>query len=120
MSYLALYLPTTLSHHVLLCGVCVCVCTRVRARARARVCAVCRCTFPHLQYVSTCIIYVCSDLVVFILADNFGLFTEIAVCNFLRGLAMYWSETFLFCLLHVCMHFRTAHRALEWAIDHAR
>ena len=76
------------------------------------------CSMYYMHIV--CIIYVCSDLVVFILADKFGLFTEIAVCNFLRGLAVVLVRNFLFCLLHVCMHFRTAHCALELAMDHAR
>ena len=59
-----------------------CVCARARARVQYaavlfRICSM----YLHA-------LYMCSDLVVFILADNFGLFTEIAVCNFLRGLAV--------------------------------
>ena len=39
------------------------------------------------------------------MTDNFGLFTEIAVCKFLLGLAVVWPETFLFCPLYVFIHF---------------
>lgn len=45
----------------------------------------------------------CSDLVVFILTDNFGLFTEIAVCNFLRGLAIVLVRN-LFILPAACVY----------------
>ena len=34
-----------------------------------------------------------------------SLFTEIAACKFLRGLAVVWPETFIFCPLYVCIHF---------------
>ena len=63
-------------------------------------------------------------------ADNFGLFTEIAACKFLRGLEVVWPET-IFILSIVCVYtllffcfcfslfFRTAHCALYFARDHA-
>ena len=58
-----------------------------------------------------------------IMTDNFGLFTEIAVCKFLLGLAVVWPETFLFCPLYVFIHFFAsfcmAHCALDLARDHA-
>ena len=50
-------------------------------------------------------------------------FTETAGCKFLRGLAVIWPETFLFCPLYVLIHFSasfcTAHCALDFARDHA-
>ena len=40
-----------------------------------------------------------------LVTDNFGLFTEIAVCKFLRGWWWYGLNPFLFCPLHVFLHF---------------
>ena len=58
-----------------------------------------------------------------LVTDNFGLFTEIAVCKFLHGLVVVWPETFLFCPLYVFIHFPASfcmvHCALELAKDHA-
>ena len=58
-----------------------------------------------------------------LVTDNFGLFTEIAVCKSLPGLAAVWPETFLFCPLYVLIHFSasfcTVHCALDLARDHA-
>ena len=75
--------------------VCVCVC----------VCAISRGTFLHLQYIylyHTCVLKsVWSCLV----TDNFGLFTEIAVCKFLRGWRSYGPKPFLFCPLYVYTFF---------------
>ena len=55
--------------------------------------------------------------------DNFGLFTEIAVCKLLRGWRSYGPKPFLFCPLYVFIHFSaafcTAHCALDLARDHA-
>ena len=52
-----------------------------------------------------------------LVTDNFGLFTEIAVCKFLRGWRLIGPKSFLFCPLYVFRHFSaafcTAHCALE-------
>ena len=58
------------------------------------------------------------------ITDNFGLFTEIAVCKFLCGWRSYGSKPFLFCPLYVhCVHLSAAfcmvHCALDLARDHA-
>ena len=69
---------------------------------------------------SICIIYiyVCSDQsLVCLVADNFGLFTKIAVCKFLHGLVVVWPETFLFCPLYVFIHFSAAFCAARHALD---
>jgi len=49
------------------------------------------------------VFYKCAQIRVWscLLADNFGLFTEIAVCKFLFCLAAVWPDTFLFCPLYV-------------------
>ena len=64
-------------------------------------------------------IRVCSCLV----TDNFGLFTEIAVCKFLRGWRSYGLKPFYFvhcmCLYIFLQFFCTAHCALDLARDHA-
>ena len=55
---------------------------------------------------------------------TFGLFTRIAVCKFLRGLAVVWPETFLFvhCLCLYTLYFSCifcmAHCALDFARGH--
>ena len=58
-----------------------------------------------------------------LVTDNFGLFTEIAVCKFLRGWRKYGLKPFLVCPLYVFIHFSaafcTAHCALDLARDHA-
>ena len=36
-----------------------------------------------------------------LITDNFGLFTEIAVCKFVHGLAVVWPKTFLLCPLFI-------------------
>ena len=58
-----------------------------------------------------------------LVTDNFGLFTEIALCKFLRGWRSYGPKPFLFCPLYVFIHFSaafcTAHCALDLARDHA-
>ena len=55
--------------------------------------------------------------------DNFGLFTEIAVCKFLRGWRLYGLKPFLFGPLYVFINFSaafcTTHCALDLARDHA-
>ena len=75
----------------------------------------CICSIP------TCIIHVCSNQN--LVTDNFGLFTEIAVCKFLRGWRSYGPKPFLFCPLYVSIHFSaafcTVHCALDLARDHA-
>ena len=76
---------------------------------------------------SACRVQIGTDMVTVwscLVTDNFGLFTEIAVCKFFRGLLVVWPETFLFCLLYVFVHFsasfRTAHRALDLLMERAR
>ena len=70
-----------------------------------------------------------TRLVTFILygTGNFGLFTEIPVCKFLRGLRAYSPKPFLFlffisCPLYMFIHFSAAfcmaHCALDLARDH--
>ena len=77
---------------VCLC-VCLCVCVCVCVRARA-----CVCNIPVYIFVITVhllVLYMCAQIRVWscLVSDNFGLFTEIAVCKFLRGLAVVWPET---------------------------
>ena len=66
--------------------------------------------------------YMCAKIRVWscLVTGNFGLFTEIPVCKFLRG----WPKPFLkSCPLYVFIHFSaafcTAHCALDLAKDHA-
>ena len=58
-----------------------------------------------------------------LVTDNFGLFTEIAVCKFLHGWWSYGSKPFLFCPSFVFIHFSAAfcmaHCTLDLARDHA-
>ena len=65
----------------------------------------------------------CSLSVTILPTDNFGLFTEIDVCKFLRGWWSYGLKPFLFCPLYVFIHFSaafcTAHCVLDLARDHA-
>ena len=84
---------------------------RACVRACVRVCV--RVQYPAVSFcvcsISTCIIYVCAQIRVWscLVTDNFGLFTEIAVCNFLRGLAVViWPEPFSFCPLCVYKNFK--------------
>ena len=71
--------------------------------------------------------YTCAKIRVWscLVTDNFGfgLFTEIAVCKFLRGWRSYGLKPFLFCPLYAFIHFSaafcTAHCALDLARDHA-
>ena len=108
MRYLALHWPPILSHHVLLCGVaCVCV------RARARVCNMPLYFFAFAVYLHA--LYMCTQ----IWSCLYSLTTWICSLKLLYVNScvvwqLYWSEIFLFCLLHVCMHFRTAHCSLEF------
>ena len=68
--------------------------------------------------------YMCAQIRVSscLVTDNFGSFTEIAVCKFLRGWRSYGLEPFLFCPLYVFIHFSAAfckaHCALDLARDH--
>ena len=62
--------------------------------------------------------------IIIIMTDNFGLFTEIAVCKFLLGLVVVWPETFLCCPLYVFIHLSAsflymAHCALDFARNRA-
>ena len=52
--------------------------------------------------------------------DNFGLFTEVAVCKFLRGWRSYGLKPFLFGPLYVFLHFSAAFCTAHWALDLAR
>ena len=70
--------------------------------------------------------YMCTKIRVWscLLTDKFGLFTEIAVCKFLRGWRSCGPKAFfLFCPLYVFTDFPaafcTAHCALDLARDHA-
>ena len=63
--------------------------------------------------------YMCAKIRVWscLVTDNFDLFTEIAVCKFLRGWRSYGLKPFLFCPLYVFIKkfaaFCTAHCALD-------
>ena len=73
------------------------------------------------------VLYMCAQIRVCLclVTDNFGLFTEIAVCKFLRGWRSYGLKpfSFFFSPLYVFIHFSaafcTAHCALDLARDHA-
>ena len=71
------------------------------------------------------VLYMCAQIRVWscLVTDNFGLFTEIAVCKFLRGWRSYGLKPFLICPLYVFIHFSaafcTAHCALDLARDQA-
>ena len=73
--------------------------------------------------------YMCAEIRVWscLVTGNFGLFTEIPVCKFLRGLRAYIPKPFIMyffksCPLYVFRHFSaafcTAHCALDLAKDH--
>ena len=72
--------------------------------------------------------YMCAKIRVWscLVTGNFGLFTEIGVCTFLRGWWLYSLKPF-FILSIVCVYyfihfsaaFCTAHCALDLARDHA-
>ena len=70
------------------------------------------------------VLYTCAQIRVWscLVTDNFGLFTEVAVCK-QRGLVVIWPEGFLLCPLYVFLHFSasfcTAHCTLDLARDHA-
>ena len=100
---------------------CVCVCVCVCARARASDIPLYIFVFAIYLLVS----YMCAKIRVwsYLVTDNFGLFTEIALCKFLHGWLTYGPKPFLFCPLYVFIHFSaafcSAHRALDLARDHA-
>ena len=82
---------------------------------------VCVCNIPLHIFVFAVyllVLYMSAKIRVWscLVTDNFGLFTEIAVCKFLYGLG-------IACPLHVFIHFSaafcTAHCALDLAKDHA-
>ena len=88
----------------------------------------CVCNIPLHIFVSAVYLlvsYMCTKIRLWscLVTDNFGLFTEIAVCNFLRGWRLYGLKPFLFCPLYVFIHFSaafcTAHCALDLARDFA-
>ena len=98
---------------------------------------VCVCNIPLYFFVFAVYLlvsYMCAKIRVWscLVTGNFGLFTEIPVCKFLRGWRAYRPETFSFffffffyksCPLYVFIHFSaafcTAHCALDLAKDHA-
>ena len=55
-----------------------------------------------------------------LVTDNFGLFTEIAVCKLLRGWRSYGPKPVLFCPLYVLIHFSAAFCRAHWALNLAR
>ena len=69
--------------------------------------------------------YMCAKIRVWscLVSDNFGLFTEIAICKFLRGWRSYGPKPFfIFILSIVCVYtffcsFLSAHCALDLARD---
>ena len=71
------------------------------------------------------VVYMCAQIRFWscLVTDNFGLYTAIAVCKLLRGLAIVCSETFLLCPLYVFIVFSasfcTAHCALDFTRNHA-
>ena len=102
-------------------------CVRACVPACLRAC-VCVCNIPLYIFVFAeylLVSYICAKISVWscLVTDNFGLFTEIAVCKFLRGWRSYGPKPFLFCPLYVFIHFSaafcTAHCALDLARDHA-
>ena len=89
---------------------------------------VCVCNIPLYIFVFAVYLpasYMCAKIRVWscLVTDNFGLFTEIAVCKFLCGWQSYGLKTFLFWPLYVFIHFSAAfcmaHCALDIARDHA-
>ena len=95
-----------------------CVCVRVR------VCNIQLYFFVFAVYLL--VSYMCAKIRVWscLVTGNFGLFTEIPVCKFLRGWRAYRPKPFLkSCPLYVFIHFSaafcTAHCALDLAKDHA-
>ena len=71
--------------------------------------------------------YMCAQIRVWscLVTDNFGLFTDIAVCKFLRGWQSCGLKPFYFVHCNLCVFiqfsaaFCTAHCALDLARDHA-
>ena len=55
-----------------------------------------------------------------LVTDNFGLFTEIAVCKFLRGWWSYGPKSFLFCPSYVFIRFSAAFCAAHCVLDLAK
>ena len=86
--------------------VCVCVCACVRACVRA-------CAHACVFAVYLLVLYMCAQI---------GLFTVIAVCKILRGMAGVWPKTFVSCPLFILFltSFCMAHCDLELARDHMR
>ena len=91
---------------------------------------VCVCNIPLYVFVFgvyLLVSYICAKIRVWscLVTDNFGLFTEIAVCKFLRGWRSYGPKSFFFffCPLYVFIHFSaafcTVHCALDLVRDHA-
>ena len=88
---------------------------------------VCVCDIPLYFFVFAVYLlvsYMCAKIRVWscLVIGNFGLFTEIPVCKFLRGLRAY--SFFLYLVHCMCLYifsaaFCTAHCALDLAKDHA-
>ena len=103
---------------------CVCVCVGGGGGGVCvRVCNIPLYIFVFAVYLL--VSYMCAQIRVWsrLVTDNFGLFTEIAVCTFLCGWRLYGLKPFLFCPLCVFIHFSaafcTVHCALILARDHA-
>ena len=80
--------------------VCVCVCVCVRARAR---------NIPLYFFVFAVYLlvsYMCAKIRVWscLVTGNFGLFTEIPVCKFLRGWRAYSPKPSFLCVSIVCVY----------------
>ena len=75
---------------------CVCVCVCVRTRVYVWACAISHYIFVFAVYLL--VSYMCAEIRVWscLVADNFGLSTEIAVCKFLRGWRSYGLKPFYF------------------------
>ena len=82
------------------------------------VCAIFRCTFVFAVYLF--VLYMCAQIRIWSCFSYFGLFTEIAVCKLLSGLAAYGPKPCLFCPLYVFIHFSAAFCTTHCALDLAR
>ena len=95
---------------------CVCVCACVRACVRACVCVCVLYIFVFAVYVL--VLYMCAQMKVWscLVTDNFGLFTEIAVCKFLRGWWSYGLKPFYFvhCMCLYIFLFLFVRRIVPW------
>ena len=89
----------------------------------------CVCVVHFCVAVYLLVLYMCAQIRVWscLFTDNFGLFTEIAACKFLRDLAVVWPVSFFYCVhccplwvfIHFSASFCTTHCALDLARDYA-